>query len=104
NNGTILGVGGALLGIQDVPLFRRDSPVLRTIGFTALASYEHVFRETTTPTNPELERERMGPSGVTVPGDQLTGYAFTNHEVALGLTTNLAIHDRVHFLTLFEWH
>jgi hypothetical protein len=103
NNGTILGVGGALLGIQDVPLFRRDSPVLRTNRlYPRSPATSTCSGKPRPPTNPEIERERMGPSGVTVPGDQLTGYAFTNHEVALGLTTNLAIHDRVHFLTLFE--
>ena len=104
SNGTILGLGTTLLATQELPLLSDDSPVLRSFGMNAFMGFEHVFRKTTTPTNPEIERERMGPDGVTVPNDQLTGRAFTQDEIALGFSVNLAIHERVRFTNLFEWH
>jgi hypothetical protein len=104
NNGTILGLGGTVLGVQKLPLLGDDSAVLRSVTLTPLVGYGHVFRETTTPTNPDLERERMGPDMVTVPSDQLSGRAFPDHQVTLGLTATLEIHERVRWSNLFEWH
>jgi hypothetical protein len=66
--------------------------------------YDHAFRKTTTPTNPELERQRMGLDGETLPSDQLSGRAFTDDEILLGFSTTLVIHERVRWSNLFEWH
>jgi hypothetical protein len=63
-----------------------------------------VFRRTTSPTNPDIERERMGPDGETLPNDQLSGRAFTEREIVLGLGATIGVHERVRFTNLFEWH
>jgi hypothetical protein len=66
--------------------------------------FEHVFRQSTTPTNPDIERERMGPDSETLPNDQLSGRAFTEREIALAVGATLGIHERVRWTNLFEWH
>ncbi|HVR18474.1 MAG TPA: hypothetical protein VMS65_02220, partial [Polyangiaceae bacterium] len=103
-NGTYFGLGGSLLATQDFPLLGADSAVLSGLAVSGLAGYEHAFRRATTPTNPELERERMGPDGETLSSDQLTGRAFTDDEVRLGFSTTVSLHERVRWSSLFEWH
>jgi hypothetical protein len=103
-NGTYFGLGGSLLATQDFPLLGADSALLSGLAVTGLAGYEHAFRRATTPTNPELERERMGPDGETLSSDQLTGRAFIDDEVRLGFSTTLNLHERVRWSSLFEWH
>jgi hypothetical protein len=104
NNGTIFGLGARLIGVQNLPLLGENSQVLPSFGLTGVMGYDHAFRQTTTPTNPELERERMGLDGETLPSDQLSGRAFTDDEVLLGFSTTLVIHERVRWSNLFEWH
>jgi hypothetical protein len=104
SNGTILGLGAILGGSQKLPLLGSDSSVLQSLGLTGRMGFEHVFRRTTTPTNPDIERERMGPDGETLPNDQLSGRAFTEREIVLGLGATIGIHERVRFTNLFEWH
>ena len=104
SNGTYFALGASLLGTQDFPLFGPKSRVLPGLAVTGLAGFEHAFRRATTPTDPELERERMGPDGETLPSDQLNGRAFTNDEIRLGISTTFALHERVRWATLFEWH
>jgi hypothetical protein len=104
SNGTYFALGASLLGTQDFPLLGPDSRVLPGLAVTGLAGFEHAFRRATTPTHPELERERMGTDGETLPSDQLTGRAFTNDEIRLGVSTTLALHERLRWSTLFEWH
>jgi hypothetical protein len=104
NNGTIFGLGARLIGLQNFPLLGEDEKVLPSFGLTGLLGYDHAFRQTTTPTNPDFERQRMGLDGETLPSDQLTGRAFTDDEVILGFSTTLAIHERVRWSNLFEWH
>lgn len=104
NNGTLFGLGAVVSASQTAPLRGEDAAFLRSAAVTARAGYEHVFRRATTPTDPELERERMGPDLETVPSDQLAGRAFTRHEVTLGFATSLELHERVRWQNLFEWH
>ena len=104
SNGTILGLGASLGAAQKLPLLGEDSSVLQSLGLTGRMGFEHVFRRTTTPTNPDIERERMGPDGETLPNDQLSGRAFTEREIVLGLGATIGIHERVRFTNLFEWH
>lgn len=104
NNGTIFGLGARLIGLQNFPLLGENSKVLPSFGLTAVMGYDHAFRRTTTPTNPDLERQRTGLDGETLPSDQLTGRAFTDDEVLLGFSTTLVLHERVRWSNLFEWH
>jgi hypothetical protein len=104
SNGTIFGLGARLIALQNFPLLGEDSAVLPGFGLTGLIGYDHAFRKTTTPTNPDFERQRMGLDGETLPSDQLTGRAFTDDEVILGFSTTLVIHERVRWSNLFEWH
>lgn len=104
NNGTIFGLGARVMALQNFPLLGENSKLFPSFGLTGFAGYDHAFRRATTPTNPELERERMGLDGETVPSDQLTGRAFTDDEVVLGFSTTLVLHERVRWSNLFEWH
>jgi hypothetical protein len=104
SNGTILGLGASLTGSQELPLLGADSDVLQNLGLVGRMGFEHVFRQTTTPTNPDIERERMGPDGETLPNDQLSGRAFTEREIVLAVGATLGIHERVRWTNLFEWH
>ncbi len=104
NNGTIFGLGARLIGLQNFPLLGENSAVLPSFGLTGVMGYDHAFRRTTTPTNTDFERERLGLDGETLPSDQLSGRAFTDDEVLLGFSTTLVIHERVRWSNLFEWH
>jgi hypothetical protein len=104
SNGTLLGLGASLGASQELPLLGSDSSVLQNLGLTGRMGFEHVFRRTTTPSNPDIERERMGPDGETLPNDQLSGRAFTEREIVLALGATIGIHERVRFTNLFEWH
>jgi hypothetical protein len=55
--------------------------VFKKLTLGAIVGYNHTFTPATTPTNPELRRVRMDPEGRTIPGDQLTGAAFPEHEL-----------------------
>ena len=103
NNGTYFGLGAASSPsrIYHCSVKLESLPEPRSHG---IAGYNHAFRRATTPTNPELERERMGSDGETMPSDQLTGRAFIDDEVLLGFSTKLVIHKRVRWSNLFEWH
>src|SRR5688500_7730575 len=104
SDGTILGLGASLGASQKLPLLGSDSNDLQSLGPTGRMGFEHVFRRPTTPTNPDIERERLGPDGETLPNDQLSGRAFTEREIVLGLGATIGIHERVRFTNLFEWH
>ena len=94
----------AVIALQNLPLLGEDSKLLPSFGLTGIAGYDHAFRRTTTPTNPELERVRMGLDGETLPSAELTGRAFIDDEVLLGFSTTLMLHERVRWSNLFEWH
>jgi hypothetical protein len=81
NNGTILGLGTEARLTQTMPLAGPSWPVFKTITVGAVAGYTHTFTRAVFPTNPELRRVRLDPEGQTVPGDQLVGAAFPEHEL-----------------------
>jgi hypothetical protein len=81
SNGTYLGLGTEARLTQTLPLAGPKWPVFQSITLGALAGYNHTFTRATTPTNEELRRVRLDPEGRTVPGDQLVGAAFPEHEL-----------------------
>jgi hypothetical protein len=81
DNGNYLGLGTEVRFYHDVPLAGPRSAAFKKLTMGALLSYNHMFTRATTPTNTQLFRVRMDPEGRTVPGDQLEGAAFPEHEV-----------------------
>jgi hypothetical protein len=86
-DGTYLGLGAQAWFYQDAPLAGSRATAFKKITFGVVAGYNHTFTKGTTginsdvAANPELHRYRMQPDGRTIPGDQLTGAAFPEHEV-----------------------
>jgi hypothetical protein len=81
DNGTLLGLGTEARLSQTLPLAGPRWPVFKTITLGTVAGYNHTFSRAVTPTNEELRRVRLDPEGRTVPGDQLVGAAFPEHEL-----------------------
>lgn len=81
DNGTYLGLGAELRLYDDVPLAGSRSSMFKKLTMGAIVSYNHTFSRAPVGTNLQLFRLRMDPEGKTVPGDQLTGAAFPEHEV-----------------------
>jgi len=81
DNGTILGLGTEARITQSMPLAGSKWPVFKTLSVGAIAGYNHTFTRSVVPTNEELRRVRLDPLGRTVPGDQLVGAAFPEHEL-----------------------
>jgi hypothetical protein len=98
DNGTILGLGTEFLLSQEVPLAGSGSAAFQSMFVRARAGYNHTFTRAVVPTNPNLRRVRLDPEGQTVPGDQLTGAAFPEHEMVLGATLYVNITDSLGFL------
>jgi hypothetical protein len=97
SNGTYLGLGGGLGITEAVPLVGKDSPVLGRVQFSGAISYNHTFTRAVVPSNPGLRRVRTDPDGNTVPGDQLVGAAFPEHELQLDARMFAEITDRLGF-------
>lgn len=83
DNGTVLGLGGEVRVAQQLPLNPEFGGPFRRVLLRAAVGYNHTFTRATTATNGELRRVRLDTDGRTVPGDQLTGIAFPEHELAL---------------------
>ena len=83
DNGTYLGLGTEARLYHDVPLAGSRSSAFQMLTIGALVGYYHTFTRATTPTNLQLFRVRMDPQGKSVPGDQLVGAAFPEHELRL---------------------
>ncbi|HEX4336548.1 MAG TPA: hypothetical protein VH062_11580 [Polyangiaceae bacterium] len=81
DNGTILGLGTEARLSQTMPLAGEKWTVFKTLTVGAVAGYNHTFTRATQATNPDLRRVRLDPEGRTVPGDQLAGAAFPEHEL-----------------------
>jgi hypothetical protein len=103
NNGKILGVGTSVGVGQQIPITGTDSSAFQTVGFTASAGYRYTFTEFTVPTNDDLGRVRMDLDGRSVASNQLSGAAFAQHVVSLGVGTELAITDRISWGNSFGW-
>jgi hypothetical protein len=81
-NGKILGLGFGLGVEQAVPLRGRGSRFLSSARARANARYRYQFASSVVPTNEGIERVRLGPDGRSLPGDQLSGSAFADHEIS----------------------
>jgi hypothetical protein len=79
-NGTMLGLGAELRLAQTLPLAGAAASWFQRVTLIGALGYNHTFTQAVVPTNPELRRVRLDPGGRTVPGDQLTGAAFPEHE------------------------
>jgi hypothetical protein len=94
-NGTLFGLGTELRLSHAFPLTGSQGSVFRHLILRASAGYNHTFSNAIVPTNPDLQRVRMDPSGRAVPGDQLTGAANPEHEVNFGGRAYLDITGRL---------
>lgn len=103
NNGRIFAAGAQVFVAQGFPLAGEDSSAFKRAGVTARVGYNHWFTEATQPTSSDLQRVRMGPDGRSLPGDQLGGAAFANHQANFDLLADLSIIDRVSFGMTFSW-
>jgi hypothetical protein len=95
NNGTIMGLGTELRLSQSMPLAGEKWSVFKTITLGAIAGYNHTFTVATQGTNPDLRYVRMDPLGRAIPGDQLAGAAFPEHELPLSVLLIADITDRL---------
>ena len=95
NNGTIMGLGTELRLSQSMPLAGEKWSVFKTITLGAIAGYNHTFTVATQGTNPDLRYVRMDPLGRPIPGDQLAGAAFPEHELPLSVLLIADITDRL---------
>ena len=95
SNGTILGLGGDVRLAQAVPLAGNGAAVFKRLILRGAVAYNHTFTRAVVPSNPELRRVRMDPTGRTVPGDQLVGAAFPEHELHLDARALLEITSRL---------
>lgn len=95
DNGTIMGLGTELRLSQSMPLAGEKWSVFKTIQFGAIAGYNHTFTTATTKINPDLRYVRMDPLGRAIPGDQLAGAAFPEHELYLSARLIADITDKL---------
>jgi hypothetical protein len=95
DNGTITGLGTELRLSQSMPLAGDKWSVFKTITLGAITGYNHTFTVATTPTNPDLRYVRMDPLGRAIPGDQLAGAAFPEHELSLSAYLIADITDKL---------
>ena len=103
NNGTVLGLGAMVMGVQQVPVMGTNEPVLQTFTVTGRAAYTNTFTDSTTPTNDDLNRTRLGPDGRSLPSAQLSGAAFAQHKAAFDLIGAHAITKQVTWTNWFAW-
>jgi hypothetical protein len=103
NNGTVLGLGAMLIGAQQVPVLGNEYQALQKFTLTGRLGYNHTFTEATTPTNDDLGRVRMGPDGRSLPGDQLSGAAFAEHNASVDLIGALQLHEKINWTNWFSW-
>lgn len=82
SNGRILGLGAGLGIEQAFPLRGKREFFLAGARARANARYRYQFTSSVVPTNDEIDRVRLGPDGRSVPGDQLSGSAFPDHELS----------------------
>jgi hypothetical protein len=80
DNGVYMGLGGDVRLAQAVPLAGGSAPLFQRLLGRISVGYNHGFTREVTPSNPDLQRVRLTPEGRTVPGNQLTGTAFPEHE------------------------
>jgi hypothetical protein len=99
SNGKILGLGFGLGVEQAVPLRGRGSRFLASARARANARYRYQFASSVVPTNEGIERVRLGPDGRSLPGDQLSGSAFADHEISGDLSVEPEILPGLTLLT-----
>lgn len=80
DDGVYMGLGGDVRLLQTVPLEGEGAPFFERMIGRLTVGYNHGFTRDVTPSNPNLQRVRLTPEGRTVPGNQLTGIAFPEHE------------------------
>ena len=101
SNGKILGLGFGLGIEQAVPLRGKGSRFLASARARANARYRYQFASSVVPTNEGIERVRLGPDGRSLPGDQLSGSAFADHEISGDLAVEPEILPDLTLLTQF---
>jgi hypothetical protein len=90
NNGKILGAGISAALAQTLPL-REDQGFLPSARGRIRLGYNYQFTRAVVPTNEGIERIRLDPLGRSVPSDQLSGAAFSQHQGTLALAAGLDI-------------
>lgn len=90
NNGKILGAGLNAALSQTVPL-RKDRDFLPSARGRVRVGYSYLFTRAVVPTNEGIERVRLDPLGRSLPSDQLSGAAFSQHQGTLALAAGLDV-------------
>lgn len=101
--GVILGVGARLRLSQAFPITPAGTGVLESGTLAFLGGYDHLFTRAIVPVNPDLQRVRLDPSGRSLPGDQLDGTPFAEHQVPLVGLASLSITERLTWSNIFGW-
>ncbi len=101
--GRYLELGATVAGIQQLPVLGSKSDFLQILSLQVAASYGHWFTRATQATNPNLNYVRMNPQGIALPGDQLGGSAFAEHQADFTIADELTITDRISWSNQFSW-
>jgi hypothetical protein len=91
SNGKILGLGVGAGVEQQVPLRGDGASFLPKAALRVNARYVYQFVSSTVPTNDDFDRVRLGPDGRSLPSDQLSGSAFTQHQGAISVQSDLSL-------------
>jgi len=101
--GRYMELGTTVAAIQQLPLLGSKSDFLQILSLEAAASYSHWFTRATQATQPNLSYVRMNPQGIALPGDQLGGAAFAEHQADFTIADELMITDRISWSNQFSW-
>jgi hypothetical protein len=89
--GRILGLGAGVGLDQYLTLRGEQASVLRAVVIRPRVNYSYEFVDTVVATNSHIDRIRLDSDGRSAPSDQLSGAAFTEHQLNLSARADLEL-------------
>lgn len=99
--GRILGLGAGIGLDQYVSLRGESASVLSGLLVRPRVNYGYQFVDTVVATNERIERVRLDSDGRTAPSDQLSGAAFTQHQLNLSVRADVEVTQELTFVSEF---
>jgi hypothetical protein len=97
--GRVLGLGVGLGLDHQIPLRGEKATWLPGMMLRPRAAYTYQFVSAITPVNDGIDRVRIGPDGLLAPSDQLSGGAFSQHEMTGAMRIELGLASRLYLST-----
>lgn len=91
STGRILGLGAGIGLDRRVPLAGEGAALFASALLRPRVTYVYQFSEATVATSDAVDRVRVTPSGQSLPSDQLTGSALTEHGLTVGARAELDV-------------